>query len=150
MSKTKSRAAYLRAYRARTATPAVPHVCPACHKTFTVERSDARYCSEACRAEAWRAVTHRHVTHAPDGWVIPANESGAGTRRGCAFEVRTKDRVFCGQVATWRRTSCRNEARQLIAITYRCDAHCPPSLRRPCDPEASCHRGARCPATTSR
>lgn len=143
----KSRAAYRRAYRARKAAARAPHVCPQCHQAFTVERSDARYCSEACRAEAWRAITHRHAEHRPDGWDIPANRlPSPGDRQGCLFEVRTEDRVLCGRPATWRVASCSNEARHLIAVDYRCEAHCPPDPHRPCDPDATCHRGTRCPA----
>jgi hypothetical protein len=140
-----SRAAYLRAYRARHAAAAVPHVCPHCHTAFPVERSDARYCSDACRAAAWRPVAHRGIKHRSDGWLIPANESGAGDPRLCDFV--NKDRTFCCRPATWAATSCRNADHHLVAVTYRCDEHCTRAQRAGvCDRNAACHRGARCPA----
>jgi hypothetical protein len=143
MTQTKpTRAAYLRAYRARTAAPRLPHVCSQCQTAFAVERGDARYCSDACRAAAWRAITHRNLRHSPEGWVIPANEYGAGERRACAFMV---NQDFCGRLATWLGLSCTNHTR-LIMLTYRCDAHCSPAMKAPCDPDAACHRTGRCPA----
>jgi hypothetical protein len=144
-SQKKSRAAYLRAYRARTAAPPASHRCPQCRTTFTVERADARYCTEACRAAAWRAITHRRLEHNPDGWVRPANEYGGGARRTCLF--RFDDHTFCPQLATWLALSCRNGSHHLILLDYRCDEHCEPALRRPCHPDAACHRRGRCPLT---
>ena len=148
-----SRAAYLRAYRARTATPREPHICPQCHQSFAVERSDARYCSEACRASAWRSITHRHVIHRLTGWKIPANQAGAGKRRQCAFQF--SDHRFCRRPATWLMVSCRNEDRHLHALAYRCEEHarCKEygghgavlAEKPTCDAEAACHTGAPCP-----
>lgn len=145
----KSRAAYRKAYRASKAAsngPRLPHTCPQCHQAFTVERSDATYCSEACRARAWRLVTHRAVQHHPEGWIIPANRADAGQPEWCGHELKAADRHFCGQPATWRLVSCTNATRTIPGGAYRCEAHCPPEMRRPCDPEAACYHGARCPA----
>ena len=139
---TKNRAAYLRAYRAARATPAAPVHCRCCHAEFAVERSDARYCSDSCRAAAWRPITHRHAEHSPDGWVIPANQSGAGGRQRCAHVL--PDRTFCWQPATWLGMSCTNRHRHGVFLDYRCETH----VEQPwaCDADAACHRGARCPA----
>ena len=50
----KDPAAYMRDYRADRRRPIQPRPCERCHVSFTPQRSDARYCGDACRAAARR------------------------------------------------------------------------------------------------
>jgi hypothetical protein len=78
----------MRAYRADPPRPRAQHprVCERCGEIFTAARSDARYCSAACRAAAQR---NRHIwAHDPDGYGQPCHSQIFGTG--------------CTAVATWR------------------------------------------------
>lgn len=119
--------------------------CGWCGQTFDPERSDARHCSDACRAAAWRAITHRAHVHHPAGWQIPAHEwtPHPDRQQRC---THIEDGACCEQPARWRVAHCTNHTRNHPGIFYRCDEHIGADELEPCDSDAACHRHSPCPA----
>jgi hypothetical protein len=67
----KDPAGYMREYRAARRRPIEPRLCEQCHHSFTPQRSDARYCGDACRAAARRTrvdVKWLQIIHLKNGW----------------------------------------------------------------------------------
>jgi hypothetical protein len=118
-----SRAEYLRAYRAarRAEREQRIHLCEGCGQPFTPQRSDARFCSNACRAATWRPITHHAAQHRPDGIPFEPNEYGYPGLRTCMHEDASRKR--CQQAATWQHDSLRNQERHLISHAFYCDEH---------------------------
>lgn len=137
-----NRAEYQRQRRARMRAERQPYTCAQCGTPFDPEMSNARFCSDACRAAAWREITHRASRRAETGWQYDVNESGyPGVHRCIHYDGVTS----CGQPATWLTLSVRNEQRHLAGASWWCDDHVPADRLEPCDKDASCHGGAECP-----
>ena len=124
---SKSRADYLRAYRAarREQKPEQPepeHVCELCGKTFTARRADARFCSPACRASRWRPVTHHAVHHHPDGIKLKRGEAGYPGAAVCWHELDGGG-VFCQKPAHWYVGWMSNGERSQVRHNTYCDKH---------------------------
>jgi hypothetical protein len=113
-----SRAEYQRQRRAakRAQEPRPDHLCEACGEVFEPLRSDARFCSAACRAARWRPITH-HTRH-------PESDGAHTCLHGALSGVP------CGAPATWRHESARNVDLGIVSVGYYCEAHidthCPP------------------------
>jgi hypothetical protein len=120
----------MRARRAAKRQARPDHVCEACGTTFTPRRSDARFCSAACRAAKWRPITHQTLEHHPEGLAVPENRFGRGELETCSHMVGENDRgsgVFCSDTATWKHLQVTNNnthgGSALIAANVYCDGH---------------------------
>jgi hypothetical protein len=60
-------------------------VCRSCRELFTAKRSKARYCSDACRARAWKerppAATRTRSRHKPSGLQLTRDKAMAAAKR---------------------------------------------------------------------
>jgi hypothetical protein len=124
-----SRAEYQRARRAAikaAAAASAVHVCELCGQPFTAERRDARHCTDACRAAAWRRIRHR----------ITAPITG----ERCFYFDQHGTR--CAKPATTMLVSVSNDTRHLGFSAPWCDEHLPELTE--CD--ADCARSTGCPA----
>jgi hypothetical protein len=116
---------YMRAYRAaqREARDILEVDCEVCGKTFRPARSDARYCSDACRAAARRArVTLTDWIHNPHGYTVA--QGGPGQRRPayCQGENISAGQV-CRGLAVWCRQRFDHPTPHLVTSEFLCDAH---------------------------
>jgi hypothetical protein len=112
---SSNRAEYLRQYRAarRAERPVRPdHVCEGCGQTFGSQRTDARFCSEACRAARWRPINHHAVLEY------------RGTKELCSRQVNAPSGPFalCDAPAKYRHESMRNRDR-VLNYEYLCAEH---------------------------
>jgi hypothetical protein len=114
----KDAAAYMRQYRAARRQPVEPRSCERCRQDFTPARSDARYCSDACRAAARRERVDVTWRHNPAGW--PA-VSGATRPDPCASVVFGSG---CEARPTWQKTQVYH-ADALERVSHWCDDHKP-------------------------
>jgi hypothetical protein len=106
---SNSRAEYLRNYRAARREQRPEHICENCGNSFQSRRSDARFCSAACRAAHWRPISHHALQQHTPGKQTCIHQTGPSS--------------FCGQAATWRHDQVRNDARNLTLHGYYCDKH---------------------------
>lgn len=120
-----------------------PYTCALCGTAFAPEMGNARFCSDSCRATAWRRITHRANCRVETGWPYAANQYGYPGVHVCVY---SDGGTFCGQPATWLTVDVRNEHRHLAGASWWCDNHVPAEALEPCDKDASCHGAAECPA----
>jgi hypothetical protein len=108
-----SRAEYQRQRRAAQRTPLPDHRCEGCGTRFTPKRTDARFCTAACRAAKWRPLRH----HA----VLPYR----GHKELCSHLDEMGE--FCHAPAVYRHEFVVNETRRgkghLLLYEYLCAEH---------------------------
>jgi hypothetical protein len=100
-------AGYMRAYRAARRRPIEPRPCEHCHRSFTPQRSYARFCSDVCRSAARRNrvdVTWKRILLLKNG--KGCAESGCGAEHARWAEYRyhvgtgqTEVSYWCGEHA---------------------------------------------------
>jgi hypothetical protein len=106
----KNSAAYMREYRAARRQPIEPRPCERCHQDFTPARSDARYCSDACRAAARRGRVDVTWRHNPTGWLVDDPCSSVVFGSGCTAPT------------TWEKSQFYHGT-GMERVSYWCDDH---------------------------
>jgi hypothetical protein len=113
---------YMRARRvaAREAADILEYECPICHEPFTPDRSDARFCSDACRAaDRRRRITITEWIHSPDGWL--GRQGGPDEYRPAICDHNMTDE--CHATVTWCRQKFNHPQPHLIYTSFLCDNH---------------------------
>jgi hypothetical protein len=105
-------AEYMRAWRARRRAPAADHECVECHARFKPKRTDAAFCSPACRSAYWAKVRYDALNHHAD------------SRHTCMQSVDEQG-TRCGAPAPWRWQWVRNPWRHVGSELWVCEAHAP-------------------------
>jgi hypothetical protein len=129
----KNPAEYMRTRRAEAKTPQDPHDCPVCRKSFVPLRSDARFCSDACRAADRRG---RHTVcewqYNPGGWWESWSSSTEldGTQTVLSAHNECSPLPGDGQClnpAVWARQYFNHHTPHLVTGQKYCDTHKPES-----------------------
>jgi hypothetical protein len=111
----ENRAAYMRAYRARQ-KPRNERACGFCGERWVPDQGHAQYCSDACRAAAWRERRTVTVTYEAEGFPIPANTYDLEAREragyyGCVAGLHS-DAGVCRGLAVYCVATTRNARRR--------------------------------------
>lgn len=121
-----SRAEYHRARRAAQRANRPDHICEGCGAAFTPQRSDARFCTPACRAARWRPITHTAVHHHPDGYQLKRSRFGYPGPEPCVQQIGEDadgHPIYCEQPTYWLHQWSHNDSRHLVQYEHYCDEH---------------------------
>jgi hypothetical protein len=128
----KNQAEYMRTRRAAAKTPRDTQECAlgSCHVSFVPQRSDARFCSDACRAADRRG---RHTVcawqFAEGGWWL-AGSTGAGSVLSADnFCAPLPGDGQCLEPAVWARQFFNHHTPHLIGGERFCAGHKPQTER---------------------
>jgi hypothetical protein len=107
----KDPAGYMREYRAARRRPIEPRPCEQCRRSFTPQRSDARFCGDACRAAARRnriTVKWLKIINRQNGWGCaelgcPAIDARFSQQRHHVGTGQTEESYWCDEHAAQRR-----------------------------------------------
>lgn len=132
----KNQAEYMRRRRAEAKQPRDPFTCPVCHTEFTPQRSDARFCSDACRAADRRG---RHTVcewqHNPAGWwEIWSSSRNPDDGTLIVHSANNQCRPLPGEhqclnPAVWARQYFNHHTPHLVTGERCCDRHKPQTER---------------------